>query len=116
MIEFHPGLILLIGAFLAAVLPRRLRQVVMVIAPSLAILAVFSLKTGTVWLYSFINKIEVIPLKVDELSWVFALIFTLIALLANIYALHIKNAGESAAALAYAGSSLGVVLAGDWIP
>ncbi len=115
MIEFHPGFLLLIGALLAAVLPQRIRRTVMVLAPLLGIIAVFHLKYGTVWTYRFINQIDLVILKVDQLSWMFGLIFSIMALLGNIYALHIKKAGESAAGLAYAGSSLGVVFAGDWI-
>lgn len=114
-LEFHPGFILLLGAISVTVLPLFFRRVVMVLAPLLAIAAVFALQAGTIWSYPFINGLELILLKVDRLSWVFALIFSIMALLGNIYALHIKNRGESAAGLAYAGSSLGVVLAGDWV-
>jgi len=115
MIEFHPGFILIIGALLATVLPQRIRRGVMVLAPLLAIAAVFNLKSGTVWTYRFIHQFDLRILNVDQLSWIFGLIFTIMALLGNIYALHIKKPWESAAGLAYAGSSLGVVFAGDWI-
>ena len=115
MFEFHPGLILIISAIAAMVLPRRARQAVMIAGPLLAILAVFQLEIGTVVTYSFINNMDLILMKVDKLSWVFALIFSIMSLLGCIYSLHIKNSGEAAAALGYAGSSLGVVFAGDWM-
>ncbi len=116
MIEFHPGLILLLGALLVLLFPqKRIRQGIMVLAPSLALLAVFGLKPGTVWTYPFINNMNLMLLKVDDLSLVFAFIFSLIALIGNIYALQVKKSGESAAGLAYAGAALGVVFAGDWV-
>ena len=115
MTDFHPGLILLIGALLAAVLPKRIRQGVMILAPFLAVLSVFGLQPGVSWNYAFLNGLELELLKVDSLSWIFALIFSLVSLIGNIYALHIKKRGESAAGLAYAGSALGVVFAGDWL-
>jgi len=115
MFELHPGLILLTGALLAIFLPARLRQTVMLLAPVLALISLFSLQNGTVWNHDFINGLTLTVLKVDGLSWVFALIFTMTALLSNVYALRVKNGGESAAGMAYAGAALGVVFAGDWL-
>ena len=87
----------------------------MVLAPALALTSLLSIKVGTTFNLEFINGMELIVLKVDRLSWVFGLIFCIIALIANIYALHVKRRGENVAGLAYAGCSLGVVFAGDWI-
>jgi len=115
MIEFHPGLILLFGAVLAVAIPGRMRQVIMVLAPILALLSVYSLQDGALWNYGFINDLNLIVLKVDPLSRVFGMIFSIAALICNIYALKVKNGGEIAAGLAYAGSALGVVYAGDWL-
>lgn len=115
MTSLHPGLILIVGGLLAGLLPGRLRQLIMVAAPSLAIFAVINLQVGTVWTIPFINNLDLMLLKVDKLSWVFSLIFTIMALLGCIYALHNKNKGEAAASLLYAGGSLGVVFAGDWM-
>ncbi|MFZ5943941.1 MAG: Na(+)/H(+) antiporter subunit D [Bacillota bacterium] len=115
MSNFHPGLILILGGILAGILPGRLRQASMVGAPLLALYAMFTLKVGTLWTIPFINGLELQILKVDELSWVFGLIFSIMALLGNIYALHNENKGEALAGLAYAGSSLGVVFSGDWM-
>ena len=115
MIELHPGFILILGGILAAVVPRRVRQGIMIGAPLLAILAALSLKDGTQWVYPFINKLQLVILRADALSLLFALLFSILALLGCLYALHLKSAGETAAALVYAGSSLSVVLAGDWL-
>jgi multicomponent Na+:H+ antiporter subunit D len=115
MTSLHPGLILIIGGLLAGILPKRLRQLVMVSAPALAVFSVFNMPVGTVWTIPFINNLDLMLLKVDRLSWVFSLIFSIMALLGSIYALHNENKGEATASLLYAGSSLGVVFAGDWV-
>ena len=51
----------------------------------------------------------------DRLSLLFALVFTIVALLGFLYGSHRMRAGETAAALVYAGSAIATVLAGDWI-
>lgn len=116
MINLHPGIILLVGAFLALILRQQLlRQGIMILAPALALVSLLNIRVGTSFSYNFINDMELIILKVDRLSWLFGLIFCIVALVANIYALHVKRRGENVAGLAYAGCSLGVVFAGDWI-
>lgn len=115
MIEFHPGIIMLIGALLAAILPHKLRQIAMIAAPLLALFALLQLQEGIKWVYPFLDIIDLVLLKVDGLSWVFGLIFCIIALLSNIYAVHIKKRYEIVAGLIYPASTLGVVFAGDWI-
>ena len=77
MTSLHPGLILIIGGLLAGILPKRLRQLVMVSAPALAVFSVFNMPVGTVWTIPFINNLDLMLLKVGRLSWVFSLIFSL---------------------------------------
>lgn len=116
MINFHPGIILLIGAFLALISrPQVIRKVIMVMAPTLALISLLGINVGTDFILEFINGMELIPLKVDRLSWIFGLVFCIIALIANVYALHVNRRSENVAGLAYPGCSLGVVFAGDWI-
>jgi len=114
MIELHPGLILIIGAIIAVALPLKIRQVVIIASSLLAIYALFRLNYGIAMVYPFINEMELILLKVDKLSWVFGLIFTIMAFLGCLFGLHVKNRIESASAMVYAGSALGVTFAGDW--
>lgn len=115
MSSLHPALIIIFGGLLIPFVPKRVRQFIMVGAPLLTIFVVLGLKNGTVWNKPFINGLDLMVLKADKLSLVFALIFSIMALLGNIYALHNKNRGECVAGMLYAGSSLGVVFAGDWM-
>lgn len=113
MLPIHPSLVLLAGALLVMLLPARWRYLGLLGAPG-ALLAVLSLEPGTTWTSPFLSY-DLVVLKVDELSRVFATIFALIATLAVVFALHVKNRGEHVAALMYAAGSLGVVFAGDWL-
>lgn len=115
MSSFHPGLILMMGGLIVGFLPNRLRQMVMIAVPALAVLSMFNLPLDTLWTVDFINNLQLQLLKVDKLSWVFGLIFSIMALIGNTYSLHNKSSWEAAAAFLYAGSSLGVVFAGDWM-
>lgn len=110
----HPSIFLAAGALLVYLLPTHWRYVGLLGGPALAVLAVFSLQAGTVWTVPFLN-FELQVLRVDVLSRVFGVIFSIMALLGVIYALHVKTRGEHIAALMYAAGSLGVVFAGDWL-
>ena len=57
----------------------------------------------------------VLVAKVDKLSIVFAAVFTIMALIGMVYALHLERAGQHVAAFVYVGSALGVVFAGDYL-
>ncbi len=53
------------------------------------------------------------PVKIDKLSLMFGYLFHLAALIAIIYALHVKDTVQHVAGLAYAASAVGSVFAGD---
>lgn len=114
-LNMHPGLILILGGVIAGILRGRLRQAVMLIFPLLSFLSLLNLEIGTTRVYPFINDLQLLYLKVDKLSWIIVFILTVTTFLANVYALDVKKAGETASSFLYAGSSIGVVLAGDWL-
>ncbi|MEG0728833.1 MAG: Na(+)/H(+) antiporter subunit D [Anaerovoracaceae bacterium] len=115
MNSLHPGLILIFGGVLALILPQKLRQISLVLFPVLGILAFLTLKEGASLTYGFANGIDLQLLNVDKLSKAFVLIFLIISLVGGIYALNVKGKGEIAASLIYAGSSICVVFAKDYI-
>ncbi|MEM0350790.1 MAG: Na(+)/H(+) antiporter subunit D, partial [Archaeoglobaceae archaeon] len=66
----------------------------------------------TAWKMEFLGK-ELILARVDNLSLVFAYAFTIIAICASIYSLHIRNDLEHFVSMLYFGSTLGAIFAGD---
>lgn len=112
---FHPGLLLLAGALLLLLLPPKWIKCILPSAALCALAAVFTLRNGDGMFLQLLPNVRMQFLEVDRLSWAFALIFAIGAVLAGLFACHTKNKFEAAAETAYAGSAMGVVLAGDWI-
>ncbi len=110
----HPAGFLFVGALLVFFLRGSARKVVLLLLPALALLRIFTMSQGAYGWFSFAGQ----PLlfgRVDELSRVFAFIFTIISFIGMTYALRVEKAAEHAAALCYAGAALGAVFAGDLI-
>ncbi|MDG1873757.1 MAG: Na(+)/H(+) antiporter subunit D [Mariniblastus sp.] len=109
-----PGLIMVLGALLLPFLGRKL-SAWGALAFSLASLSIFL--TGQyehpVIFELFGNQLEVV--RVDRLSWIFCLVFHLAAIMASIYALHVKDTKQHVAGLIYAGSAIAASCAGDLI-
>lgn len=115
MIEFvHPALLFIAGALLIPFLSGPIRRVFLLLIPVLAIAAVASMTPGSYGAATFLGH-EILMAKVDKLSMVFALVFTIMALIGMVYALHVKRPGQHIAAFVYIGSALGVVFAGDYL-
>lgn len=110
----HPSVILIMTTLMVYILPGRWRQIAVVGGPLLALWSVLAMEPGTLLPLKFWGY-ELLVLKADALSLVFALIFSIMALLGALYALHVRNRGEHIAALLYVAGSLGVVFAGDWL-
>ena len=115
MSNLHPGLILIIAGLIAAVLPKNLRKFAVVGGPLLALAATLSLEIGALWAIPFINGMELHLIDLDKMGWMFALVFSLMAVMGGFYVSHSESWMECMAAMMYAGSILGVVLCGDWM-
>jgi multicomponent Na+:H+ antiporter subunit D len=62
-----------------------------------------------------ILEYELILMRADRLSLLFAYIFHIAAFIAAIFALHVRDTTQTVSGLLYAGSALGAVFAGDLI-
>jgi len=113
MSELPPFLPFYLAAALLPLLPAGWRRIVLVGVPLLGGLNLwFGVTAGTsvdVSLLAF----DLTVLRADKLSLLFGYLFHLAALLGVIFALHVQDRLQQAAALAYAGSALGAVFAGD---
>ena len=108
-----PALIFILGALLIPLLKGKLKQLYLLVVPTVAFLDLLYLNPGTSWIYHFLGY-ELVFCRVDRLSLVVGYIFVIIGFLAILYSLHIKEDGQHIAAFLYVGSSLGVVFAGDY--
>ncbi len=112
MTSLPPAVVFILGAVLLPLLPRRFRSAGYLLFPLIAFIILLRLDVGTNLTLSFLDQ-ELVPLRVDRLSLAFGYVFVIIAFLGGVYGFHLKTSLEQAAALLYAGSSLGVIFAGD---
>lgn len=108
----HPALVYLLGALFVPLFRGRMRQGYLLLVALVALYAVTSLSPGQYGVFTYTDK-QIILGQVDKLSILFAYVFALMGLIATVYALQVKRAGENVAAFLYVGSALGVVFAGD---
>ncbi len=108
-----PAFMLLAGALLLPLMPRKIRSFAFILFSLGALGVVIFAPEGTTCTAQVMNY-SLILCKVDKLSRVFGIIFAFICMAGGIYAFHIKETGQQIAALLYAGGALGVTFAGDF--
>ena len=110
----HPGLVLILGAWILPFLKGRTKRAYIVLLPIAALIDCFLLEPGTYGVVRFLGQ-EVVFGRVDRLSLVFSYVFALMALIGMIFALHVDDDAQHVVALTYAGAALGATLAGDFL-
>ena len=114
MIEWlHPGIVLIVGALLIPLVKGKAKQVYMVALPVAALINCISMSPGTYGVVHFLNY-DLVFGRVDRLSLIFSYVFSIMAIIGIVYALHVKDDGQHVAALTYVGGALGVTFAGDF--
>lgn len=110
----HPSLLMIAGAIFLPLLPKVFRSAIFIIASLAGLIILWTLPEGNYLTLSFLGN-NLILLKVDALSKIFAAIFAIITVMGGVYAYHLKDAVQQTAALIYAASAIGVTFAGDFI-
>ena len=112
MIDFPPALVLVIGGFVLPLVPLRLRAVLLLGLPLVALALVWDLPEGAAAAWP-VHGYALVPVKVDPLGRLFATIFAIMGFAGALFALNQARTLELASAFIYAGSAIGVALAGD---
>ncbi|MCP5420997.1 MAG: Na(+)/H(+) antiporter subunit D [Gammaproteobacteria bacterium] len=111
----NPALIFIVGGALVPFVPQGFaRNVYLLLLPVLSFVQLWTLPHGD---FAVVHAfgLTLTTLRVDNLSFVFAVVFHIAAFLSVIYALHLRDALQQAVGLIYPGAALGVVLAGDLV-
>jgi len=112
----HPGLFLILIGAVAALVPTNVRKYVLGAGPIGALIIFFLLPhEGDLMILPFINGWSLHLLTIDALAWFFAVFFVIMAVLGGIYSMHNPSWAEALASMTYAGSTVSLILAGDWI-
>ena len=109
-----PPFLYLLAALALPWLPARVRSIVLLGTPLAGLATLYLLGPGTHASVAVIG-FELEFARIDRLSTIFAIIFSFAAFLSGLYAWHVRDTVQQVATLAYAGSSIGGVLAGDLV-
>ena len=111
-----PGLILIAGAGLIPFVGEGTRKALSLILPIVALALIWSVgpDAGVAWTAPFMGY-DVAPVSYTPTGVLFATVFGIMAFGGALFAMRSAARSEMAAAYLYAGSALGVVLAGDLI-
>jgi multicomponent Na+:H+ antiporter subunit D len=112
MTELPPFAPFYIGAALMLLLRGHARALLMLLVPVLGGLHLWTVPEGVHWQFTFLDY-ELAPYRADRLSLLFGYVFHIAAFIATLYAWHVRDTAQQAAAMLYAGSALGAVFAGD---
>ena len=115
MTALHPGIIMILFGILVMLLPRGFRKPLAIIAPVTASWAFLQMSEKSSLPYELASYIKMEFIHFDSLAWTFMLVFCIIAVLNGIYGIGIQHRYECGMSLVYAGSVMGVILAGDCI-
>ena len=113
MTNITPGLLMIIAAAFVPYLPHHIRQVFMLIAIGFSAVSLFA-GEGVHWII-FVFGQELILHNADNLTLPFGIIFHIAATLNVIYGWHERRPMEHTAGLAYAGTAIAALHAGDLI-
>ena len=114
MTSLHPGVVLVLGALVIPFLEGGVKAVYRLFLPGLALWLVVVTPEGTFWSLGFLGR-DLVLGRMDSLSRVFCLAFALVTWLGVLFALKVEDDWQNVPSLVYAGSALGVTLAGDWL-
>ena len=108
----HPAYLFFAAAAIAAALPPRVARWLLVITPAIGLALLIQLQGVTGGEFTLFG-LELVTFRADRLAFIFGVIFHIAALLAGVYAFHLRDRLEQSMTLLYAGAAIGAVLAGD---
>ena len=119
LLQINPGLWLVAGGLLVALLPHQLRKWVMASVPVFAAAVIWAtyqaapdgMQAGVLQ----VGSLELVTYRTDNLSRIWAYIFCFASFLNAIYSWHEKAKITDTAAMVYQGAGLAAVLVGDFI-
>ena len=107
-----PAIGLILGGWILPMLQVRLRWLAVLLLPLVTLYLVWQVPDGVSLQASFLGY-ELVLVRGDALSRLFATVFAVMAFAGGLFALNQNRVVELAAAFCYAGGAIGVVFAGD---
>ena len=114
MLSLPPFFIFVAGAALICLLPQRWQGWSSFIITIVALLNFLSISQGVYWEVAILDYKLTLG-RVDTLGYLFCLLFHIAAVIAALFAVHVRDPIQNISALLYAGGAVGATLAGDLI-
>jgi len=114
MLSLPPFFIFVAGAVLICLLPQRWQGWSSFIITIAALLNFLSISQGVYWEVAILDYKLTLG-RVDTLGYLFCLLFHIAAVIAALFAVHVRDPIQNISALLYAGGAVGATLAGDLI-
>ena len=112
--ELPPPLVFVAGALALPLLRGRWQAAWMLLVPAVGLGNLLAIPQGVHWQAHILDYVLTFG-RVDDLSFLFGLLFHIAALIGALFALHVRDPVQHVAALLYAGGAVGAVFAGDLI-
>ncbi len=109
-----PSTILILTGLFLPLTRGRARAAVLLVAPLVCIYLALTLQLSYTCQISFL-QLDLQPVRIDSLSRLFTIVFSIMTFVGVLFSYRQAKVFELSAALIYAGSSIGVTLAGDLI-
>jgi multicomponent Na+:H+ antiporter subunit D len=110
----NPAIIMMLGGLMTPLFKGRWQSVWLLIVPVISLTNLLMMGQGEFGQIQVFG-LELVTTRIDHLSFIWAVIFHIAAILAMVYSLHVRDNMQHMAGLIYAGSAIGAVLAGDLI-
>lgn len=107
-----PALVFIVGALVVPLIKGKWKSAFLLSLPVIGFINLINIPEGANFVVSAFG-LKFIFGRVDRLSLLFGYIYHIIAFVALLYSLHVKDDVQHVAGLIYTGSALGVVFAGD---
>jgi multicomponent Na+:H+ antiporter subunit D len=112
--ELPPPLIFAVGALGALLLRGRLLSAWAILVPLAGLANLLALPHGVHW-QGHVLDLTLVFGRVDDLSFLFALLFHIAAAIGAVFAFNVSDRVQQVSVLLYAGAAIGAVLAGDLV-
>lgn len=111
----HPSIVLLLGAVIIAVLPRKYKKYLLLATGIAGLILALRLPAGMEYTLPWIEGLPLVILRVDQLSWLMTSAAALMLLASILYGWGEIGHREITWGLVYAGASCGALLSGSLI-
>lgn len=109
-----PGFIMMLGACLLPLLPRKVQGWAALLLPVLSAIHLAMLPGDLLVTMTYFGE-TLTPIAVDRLSLIFGYVFHSAAFLSALYALHVRDPIQHFAGQLYAGAAIAAAFAGDFV-